>query len=550
MKEGNTQKHQGEFSASPIAVKIAVNGPLSANGKTTYALSARRSLFDLLLRASGLTTYNFYDLNLKICHRLDDRNRLYFSFYNGRDKFFSSLRNQSSSGGSSSREEIENSLVWGNMLGALRWNRVLSARSFVNHTLSYTSYRYNIGLKYSGTFQTDTSFQSVLLKFGYGAGIRDLAWRSDVQHNAGNATIFRYGLEVIQHRFQPGTFTMSLQGTGFPSLDTTISSSGRLNSLEAALYGEAEKNLGRGLYVNTGLRMANYLARSRYRFMPEPRISVRQMMSNKMAIKLSYALMNQPIHLLTNSTGGLPWDLWFPATARIRPQRAQQLALGISQPWKYGIEFSLESYYKWMNHIVDYAEGTDLFDVQVNWEDKVRAGRGWMYGTELLLQKRTGRLNGWIGYTLSWSERKIPGVNFGEKYFFRWDRRHHATAVCIYKLGKAWELSSTFVLQSGNAISLPQGRYLAADGSLVNDYVAKNAQRMPLYHRLDFGINKLINPENRFSKTKQYWNLSVYNIYNRFNPFFLDIDNTTQPPKVIGVAFFRVLPVLTYSYKF
>jgi len=554
MKEGNTQKHQGEGSISPIAAKLSLNGPLSAHGKTTYAISYRRSLFDLFLRGAGaggdMLLYNFYDLNLKLCHRLNERNRFYASFYSGRDKLYSALVNETSNGMSISKEKVENSLIWGNTLGALRWNRIIGPRSFVNHTLSYTAYRYKNGLKYQGEFRTDTSYQSFNLNFAYGAGIRDLAWRSDVQYNASNASVYRYGLEVIQHRFKPGVFTLSLNGTGIQSLDTVISPAGNYNSLEMAVYGETERNLGRGLNMNAGIRLANYLASSKYRFMPEPRISFRQLMTNKLALKLSYALMNQPIHLLTNSTGGLPWDLWFPATAKIRPQRAQQVALSISQPWKYGMEFSVESYYKWMNHIVDYAEGTDLFDVQVNWEDKVRAGKGWMYGTEMMIQKRTGRLNGWLAYTLSWSERKIPEVNFGQKYFFKWDRRHHATAVCIYKVNKAWEISSTFVLQSGNAITLPQGRYLAADGTLVNDYIGKNAQRMPLYHRLDVGVNKLIKPENRFSKTKQYWNLSVYNVYNRFNPFFVDIDNTTQPPKVIGVAFFRLLPVLTYSYKF
>jgi hypothetical protein len=554
MKEGNTNKHQGEGSISPIAAKLSLNGPLSANGKTTYAVSYRRSLFDLLLRGAGANgnslLYNFYDLNAKLCHRIDERNRVYASFYSGRDKFFTGMENSSGSGNNVSRERTEAMLSWGNMLGALRWNRVIGSRSFVNHTLSYTAYRYRNGLKYEGAFRTDTSFQSLNLNVSYGAGIRDLAWRSDFQYTASGTSVFRGGLEVIQHRFQPGTFKFNLSGTGFPPVDTSISPSGNYNALEAAIYGEHERTISRGLSLNTGLRLANYLAGSKFRFLPEPRLSLRQLMVNNLAVKLSYAMMNQPIHLLTNSTGGLPWDLWFPATSRIRPQRAQQIAFGINQPWKYGIEFSWEGYYKWMNYTVDYAEGTDLFDVQVNWEDKVRTGKGWMYGTELLLQKRTGKLNGWMAYTLSWSERQIPEVNFGQRYFFRWDRRHHATAVCIYKINKAWELSSTFVLQSGNAITLPQGRYFAADGTMVNDYVAKNAQRMPLYHRLDVGVNKLINPENRFSKTKQYWNFSVYNVYNRFNPFFVDIDNTSQPPKVVGIAFFRLLPVLSYSYKF
>ena len=173
-----------------------------------------------------------------------------------------------------------------------------------------------------------------------------------------------------------------------------------------------------------------------------------------------------------------------------------------------------------------------------------------MYGGELLLQRRSGKLNGWLGYTLSWSDRIIPEVNFGRRYFFRWDRRHHLSAVAMYKLDEAWEISSTFLLQSGNAITLPQGRYLSVNGTIINDYVAKNDQRFPLYHRMDISIQKRINPNNNFVSYRQYWNLTIYNVYNRFNPFYIDIDNTRTPPRVVGIAFFRFLPVLTYSMKF
>jgi hypothetical protein len=552
MKEGNTRKTEGDFNISPIAFRISLNGPIGASGKTTYALSLRRSIFDLLLPRSGENVfyYNFYDLNAKISHRISDKERLYVSLYSGRDKFYTGFNNQSTNGNRTARESVESSLMWGNACGSIRYTREHNPRLFATHTLGFTSYRYRNGVSFNASYRTDTSFDELELSLGYGAGITDLIARSDFEYAHSTTQRFRFGGEFIQHRFRPGYFNIRINATGGPNIDTVIGPKDPFYSQEFALYGETERNLGRGLHMNAGLRMVNYLSGGSYRFFPEPRISFRQRLENNLAIKFSYAMMNQSVHLLTNSSGGLPWDLWFPATARIRPQRSQQLAFGLAQPWKHGIEFTLESYFKWMNHIVDYAEGADLFAVQTDWEEQARVGRGRMYGGELLMQRRSGRLNGWVGYTLSWSDRIIPEVNFGRRYFFRWDRRHHLSAVAIYKLDEAWELSSTFLLQSGNAITLPQGRYLSVNGTPINDYVAKNDQRFPLYHRMDISIQKRINPRNNFTSTKQYWNLTIYNVYNRFNPFYIDIDNTRTPPRVVGVAFFRFLPVLTYSMKF
>jgi hypothetical protein len=555
MKEGNNQRHEGNFSISPIAFKLALNGPLSKSGKTTYAVSLRRSIFDLLIGrstrdGSNQFYYNFYDFNGKVSHRISDKERIYLSFYSGRDKFYTKAIFEDNSNNRQNREELEGSLIWGNTCGSVRYNRIHNPRLFANHTLGFTSYRYKNSIEFDASYRTDTSFEALNIFLGYGAGITDLVARSDFEYSHSASRKYRFGVEGIYHHFRPGNFELRINATGGPFIDTVLGPKNPFNSQEVAAYGEADYNLGRGLQLNTGLRLANYLTASSYRFFPEPRVSLRQRLANDMSVKFSYAMMNQSIHLLTNSSGGLPWDLWFPATARIRPQRSQQLALGLAQSWKYGIEFSLESYFKWMNHLVDYAEGADLFAVQTDWEDKVKIGTGRMYGSELLLQRKAGKLNGWLGYTLSWSDRMIPDINFGKRYYFRWDRRHHLSAVAMYKLDDVWEISSTFLLQSGNAITLPQGRYLSVDGTIINDYVAKNDFRMPLYHRLDFSLTKRIKPHNNLTPTKQYWSLTVYNVYNRFNPFYIEIDNTRTPPRVVGVAFFRFLPVLTYSMKF
>lgn len=298
------------------------------------------------------------------------------------------------------------------------------------------------------------------------------------------------------------------------------------------------------------MRLVSYVADGKARFFVEPRLSLRQMLQNNTAIKFSYTLMNQPIHLLTNNGLGLPVDIWVPATSKIRPQMAQQIAFGITQPWKKNIEFSIEWYYKKMNHVIDYSEGADFSDVQVNWENKVKAGKGESYGMELLLQKKAGRASGWLGYTLAWSNRTIKGINFDKTYPIKFDRRHQFTAVFSYEIDKKFSFQATFIVSSGNAITFPQGKFYTADGYTAYDYGSKNASRMPAYHRLDLGLINKLKPNNTSRTYEESLSFSVYNFYNQFNPYYLDIQNRNGNSSVVGYQYFGFLPTIAYNLKF
>jgi hypothetical protein len=291
--------------------------------------------------------------------------------------------------------------------------------------------------------------------------------------------------------------------------------------------------------------------------------------------------MNQYIHLVSNTGISLPTDLWVPTTDRVRPQQSQQVAIGaVKDLRKPELSFSLEGYYKRMYHVIGYKEGASFLEFDeavsglgINWEDNVTSGKAWSYGIEFMVRKNSGRLTGWIGYTLSWTQMQFDSLNFGQKFYARYDRRHDVSIVGTYKLSERITLSGTWVYGTGNAVTMPLSKYYAPEhtpdgyrqpyypfdhdpiffsmmGRNVNDYSIKNNFRMGAYHRLDFGI--------QFHKKKKWgeriWEISVYNAYNRKNPFYYYTSNETvngkEYNKLMQVSLFPIIPSFTYSFRF
>jgi hypothetical protein len=280
--------------------------------------------------------------------------------------------------------------------------------------------------------------------------------------------------------------------------------------------------------------------------------------------------------MISNTGISLPTDLWVPTTNRVRPQQSRQVALGFVKDMStHDLSFSMEGYYKKMNNVLAYKEGATFLTIDnpgsasyINWENNVTAGHAWSYGVEVLLQKKTGKLTGWIGYTLSWTQMQFDSINFGRKYYARYDRRHDISVVASYKFNDHITLSGTWVYGTGNALTVPVSEYQAnehyPDGytpvynvyDKVNDLSEKNNFRMAAYHRLDLGI--------QFHKAKKWgertWEISVYNAYNRQNAFFYYsakkyvADIQTMTLKRVGilkqVSLFPVIPSVTYSFKF
>jgi hypothetical protein len=271
--------------------------------------------------------------------------------------------------------------------------------------------------------------------------------------------------------------------------------------------------------------------------------------------------MTQYIHLLTNTSIGLPTDLWVPSTSIIKPEQSWQGAIGLAHTLKEKYEVSAEGYYKSMSHLIEYKEGASYLNSNVDeWDTKVDVGNGTSYGAEFFIQKKTGRLTGLLGYTLAWNFRQFDNLNYGEKFPFRYDHRHDFEIAAVYKLKPNIELSGEWVYQTGNAITLPVASYEGTNVSLfegsgyesaVNYYSSRNGFRMKAYHRIDFGIS--------FTKQKKHgertWNISVYNAYSRKNPYFMYLsfneNHSSSPPTPAfkQVSLFPILPSISYSFK-
>jgi hypothetical protein len=308
------------------------------------------------------------------------------------------------------------------------------------------------------------------------------------------------------------------------------------------------------LKVNAGIHASAFRVKEEFYPSFQPRISARYLVNNKLSFKASYAEMAQFLHLLTNSGIGLPTDLWVPVTDNIKPQFAQQTAIGMSSLLADGkYDLSIEGYYKNMNNLIEYKEGSNFLNLNESWEDKVAVGDGWSYGAEFLFRKKEGKFNGWIGYTLSYNNRQFDDLNFGRIFPYKYDRRHDISVVTNYRVNEKWEISGTWVYGTGNAITLPIAKIAPLserprpdDGNFYgnNDlyqYSDRNAYRMPAYHRADFGITR--HKEKDWGSSS--WTVSVYNLYHRQNPFYIGTStNSIGETSFSQISLFQLIPSL------
>lgn len=566
MKEGNKEEWHGEGGIGLISSRMTVEGPLK-KGTSSLLLSGRRTYVDLLLRPllksldESNSGYYFYDFNAKVNYDFGRKNKLYLSGYFGEDRFY--MKNNS--GGV--KENV--GFKWGNATGTLRWNHLFNNKLFSNTSAIFSNYSFGIYDKYKVVSENKDYYAE------YYSGIRDLTLKYDIDYIPNPQHWIKAGAISIYHKFNPHAFIEEDIPGNVHTKDVLYT-----NGLESGIYAEDTWQPVQTLKINGGVRFSHFLAtKNQYHFF-EPRLSVAWRLKNDFALKGSYASMNQYIHMISNTGISLPTDLWVPTTDRIKPQQSRQVAMGMVKDLnKHDLSFSLEGYYKKMEHVIGYKEGASFMMLDdptsasaSNWEDNVTSGQAWSYGIELLLQKKEGRFNGWIGYTLSWTQMQFDSLNFGKKYYARYDRRHDISVVAIYKLSERITLSGTWVYGTGNAITLPTSQYspishlgrLPNDPNIfgggfessywggVNDFGEKNSTRMGSYQRLDLGV--------QFHKKKKWgeriWELSVYNAYNRKNPFFYyiqndyDTVNNKEYGKLVQVSLFPVIPTFTYSFKF
>jgi hypothetical protein len=561
MKEGNMKKYKVEGSVGALASKVTVEGPIKKD-KASFIISARRTYLDILLQPllrlgngnSGVSQgYFFNDLNAKVNWKVSKKDRLYMSYYVGKDKFYTKSKPYSYLyDGNYVSDRSEDRNQWGNQLGALRWNRIVNKNIFINTQLSYTKYYYEVFSSAASSEQSDTLLTERFNSNQFLSGIRDWSLKSDAEMTKGKHN-YRAGVQLIAHRFLPGRTSIKYSETGKTSVDTSFGSD-KVNSLEASAYAEDDLELSVRLKMNYGVHLNLYNYKKNFFPTIQPRLALRYLLSKTLSVKASYANMSQNIHLLTNNTIGLPNDLWVPATNLVKPMRSNQLAAGIAKNLNETYELTFEAYYKTMKNVIEFKEGASFLNVNNSWENKVAAGTGKSYGFEFLAQKKTGKVTGWIGYTLSWVKRTIPEVNFGKEFFYKYDSRHDFSFVLNYKENEKWDYGLVWVFRTGNATTLPTAAYPSYDPTYrtqnpynpVYSYSGRNNFRFANYHRLDLSITRHI---------KKKWgmidlNFSIYNAYSRINPFYykIGVDNRGNK-QITRVGLFPILPSLNLIFK-
>ncbi len=558
MKDGNQEKLHGEGGIGLISSRFTLDGPIQ-KGKSSFLVSARRTYADIVLRplVASLANRNgyFYDFNAKASFEVTPDDYISVSAYTGKDRFVYNTDGQITN-------ETGN-LNWGNTAGTLRWKHRFNPGLSATTSAVFTQYRSQISM--SRDVVTDEALKTYRLNNA--TGIRDMSLKTDFTWVPTSKHVIKTGVIATAHQFNPSTSTVSNQAVNAAPATQT------LHSLEGAVYVEDTYSPIPALKINAGLRLSAFKSETKLYTNPEPRLAIAYSLPRQWAVKASYSVMNQYVHLLSNSGIGLPTDLWIPSSDQTAPQYSQQMAFGIAKDLKSGWSFTAEGFYKSMDNMVAYKEGASSFSydgsADTNWEDQITYGKGWSYGAEFLLQKKVGRFTGWAGYTLSWTQQQFDELNFGKKFWARYDRRHDVSLVGTYHLNPKVTFSATYVYGTGQAMTLPKGQYwIQGNGAMKNlgdksnytgrvyqEFGQRNNFRAAAYQRLDVGV--------QFHKSKKgherTWEISVSNATNHQNPFFYYFD-ASQSSTATGaksttntlkqVTLFPILPSVSYNFKF
>lgn len=558
MKEGNNQKLQVDAGLGLIASRLSIQGPIKKN-KSSFIISGRRTYIDVLTKPFVKKTsqfhgsgYFFYDLNAKVNYIFSEKDRVYLSGYFGRDVF--DFQN--------SKQSLNINIPWGNATGTLRWNHVYNQKLFGNTTLVYNDYNFTFNA-------AQNNFELKLA-----SGIRDISLKQDFDLYPYTGHKLKFGGIYTYHKFTPSVVSGKQDSTVFKPNNAQVK-----YGHEAAVYLQDDWEVNEKLKINAGIRYSWFQQIGPYKIYTtddngnrtdstvfgsgkgvksyagfEPRLTIRYALNDETSLKASVTRNLQYIHLVSNAGTTLPTDIWVPSTYKVKPQSSWLYAAGLFKNFKDNMyETSVELYYKQMQNQVEYKEGYTPNSID-DTENSFTFGKGWSYGAEFFINKTKGRLTGWVGYTLSWTWRKFPGLNFGNKYPAKYDRRNDMSIVAIYEINKKWRLSASFVFGTGNAATLPE-RFYIVDGILTQEYSKINEYRLPSYHRLDFAA--ILTPKKNIKrKWKSEWVFSVYNAYSRKNPYFIYFDQTGNPfngtleIQAKQVSLFPIIPAITWNVRF
>ncbi|MBI1305053.1 MAG: TonB-dependent receptor plug domain-containing protein [Bacteroidetes bacterium] len=565
MKDGNRKKFGATGGIGTISSRLTLEGPI-VKDKSSFMIAGRRSYADIFLPLAGGQVAKdsrlyFYDLNMKANYELSDKDKIYLSGYFGRDVFgFGSLFGVS----------------WGNATSTLRWNHIFNKKLFLNTSFVFSDFNYGFNFEFAEN-----------ASFGLEQKIRDYYIKPDFSYYLSPNSTLRFGGQLTKHRFNPGTFKANNDATRELFKNDIVLE--QRNALEGAVYIDHDYKFSKKFNVRYGLRISSFanMGGTEYSYTKdanyqpidsltkathykkgeiyniygglEPRLAVSYNVGEQTALKGTFNRTFQYIQQASNTASAFPTDQWFSSNLNIKPQRADQVAVGIFKNFPKGIEGSFELYYKWMKNQIDYRNGANLaFNEKLDGE--LLLGKGHAYGSEWYLSKPEGRTTGFISYTLARTTRQTNGINFNKVYSANYDIRHNLSVVISRHFTSRLTVAATFIYTSGKPFTPPVGKYFF-EGKWNPYYGERNNYRIPAYHRADIGITwkNRIKPNKKF---KSSWNFSVYNFYNRANAYAIYFREATdkeveENPNVnagdqvaVKVTLFKMIPSLTWNFEF
>jgi len=562
MKEGNNKQLSASGGIGLIASRLTLEGPI-AKDKASFIVSGRYSYAGLTANGAGLlgqslrigslmdfnanNEISFYDLNAKVNYKMNDKNHLFLSAYAGSDHFFYYAIDDNSS------------MDWGNITGTARWNHVFNSRLFSNTMFIFSKYDYSYILKDDARH------------FKWSSNLQEMNIKTDFDYFLNPNNHIKFGVSAENHHYSPGKVE--------PRDETSITKPFTLDRQQAIIstaYLNNEQKISDKIGIDYGLRYSAFFLLGEstvYSYSPEmemtdsvnyssgelvkfyhslePRFSLRYQLNRNSSVKISYSKTVQFQHLIGNSSVGLPSDVWVPASTSIKPQSANQFAVGYYRLFAENqYEFSTEAYYRKMYNIIDYKDNADLF-LNPHVETQVLSGDGQSYGMEFYLEKKMGRMTGWLSYTLSKTTRQIDGINNNQSYPATYDKPHYLSLLLNYKLSATWSASSIFKFTSGGFATIPEGTFNYY-GAAFNYYTNRNGYELPSYHRLDLSFNYR-SRKNEHRKWKTEWNFGIYNVYDRHNIFALFVrqeNNNLYSSRGYKMYLYGITPFVTYNFKF
>ncbi len=556
MKDGNKQNFHSEGGIGILSSRLTLEGPIKKN-RSSFVVSARRTYLDPILYLIGNErsrfNYKFYDLNAKVNFEINPKNKLFFSSYLGNDdlKITETIKNNFGT------KVYLSNIAWGNATISARWNHIINEKLFANTTAVFSNYASDL----IGTADIQSPSDTVFRKDAFATQMRDLGSKFDFEYYPNATNQFKFGAGFTNHLFIPTDFEVN--NVKFNNANKEV-----YNTLEANIYAQSITKLSNRLLLHSGLRLNTFFAKNKTYFLPEPRISLSYTTASDLFLKVSFALMNQYINLLSNNTQGLSSDLWVPATDKFPPQRSKIYNLGVEKAvLNNKLTISSDLYFKQLCRLIAIKEGSTIAGFGSNpseflWEENVTSGRGISYGNEWLIRKNQGKLTGLMSYTLSKTVFQFNELNQGKPFYPKQDIRHNFNITGTFELGKNIKLSSSWIYASGSPTTIPLGffsGFFSQTGQIdrfspyyLAYYGGRNNYRTPAYHRLDLGV-QFFKKKKRFERT---FEISFFNTYNRQNIFYYSTRSQTATTEKGFIytnnaqSLLPIIPSISYSFKF